>query len=315
MDMDPLSDVLSILKVNSLLSARLEGAGAWTLHFPAYLHLKFGDMHEGSRWLWIEDLTDPLKLEPGDFYLLTNGKPYFLSTDLSAEVVDWEKVKSQYLGPDRIVRYGKSGTRTVSTGGRFLLDDEMSDVLLDFLPPLIHIPANSPNAKSLRLALDLIAHETEALRPGSASIAGSLANVVLVNILRTYLADDLSPRGWLGALTDSHIGSALGLMHGHVARRWKLEDLASEVGMSRTTFAERFKALVGVPPMDYLIRWRMTIARNVLKTEDQKLAAIAARIGYASEAAFSLAFTKAFGKSPGRYRLQARERRMVTTAD
>jgi transcriptional regulator GlxA family with amidase domain len=191
------------------------------------------------------------------------------------------------------------------------LDDEISDILLDFPPPLIHIPANSPHAKSFRLALDLNAYETEVLLPGAASIAGSLANVVLVNILRTYLADESCPKGWLGELTDSHIGSALGLMHGWVARRWKLEDLASEVGMSRTTFAERFKALIGVPPLDYLIRWRMTIARNALKAEDEKLAAIAASIGYASEAAFSSAFTKAFGKSPGRYRLQAREQRIV----
>jgi AraC-like DNA-binding protein len=304
--MDPLSDVLLLIRVNSILSGCLEGAGRWNLRFPAYQHLIFGDMHEGIRWLWIENVTEPLKLEPGDFYLLTNGQPYYLATDLSAEVVDWTIGGSRCLGPDSIVRYGEGGTRTVSTGARFLLDDETSDMLLDFLPPLIHICASSPHTKSLRSALDLIGYENKLIRLGAAAIAGGLANIMLVNILRTYLAGDSRPIGWLGALTDSQIGYALGLMHKQIARKWKVDDLASKVGMSRTAFVERFKALVGMPPLEYLIRWRMTVARNALKTENENLATIAASVGYASEAAFSVAFTKTFGKSPGRYRLQAR---------
>jgi AraC-like DNA-binding protein len=123
-----------------------------------------------------------------------------------------------------------------------------------------------------------------------------------VNILRAYLTGDERPQSWLGALSDQQIGGALRLMHGNVAQRWKVSDLASEVGMSRTSFAERFKSLVGMAPLEYLTRWRMTIARNALRREDANLAAIAEAIGYESDTAFSLAFKRMFGSSPGRYR-------------
>ncbi|MEX3980774.1 helix-turn-helix transcriptional regulator [Paraburkholderia sp. EG287A] len=118
-------------------------------------------------------------------------------------------------------------------------------------------------------------------------MAGSLANIVLVNILRAHLAASSGPTGWLGALSDPGIGSALKMVHGDMARRWKVDELASKVGMSRTAFIERFKDLVGLPPLEYLIRWRMTIARDALKTGNDHLASIAAAVGYASETTFS----------------------------
>jgi AraC-like DNA-binding protein len=300
--MDPLSDVFSILKVQSVLSARLEGAGPWAMRFPAYRYVKFGGVIEGARWLWIEGITEPEKFEAGDFYLLAGGSPYCFASDLDAKVLDGEKVFAECLGADGIVRYGSGTLRTVGAGGRFIFDDEMSELLLNLLPPLIHIRGGSPHARPLRAALDLIGFETEAVRPGTAAMAESLANIVLMNILRAYIASESRPVGWLGALADLKVGRALGLMHGDVARRWKVEDLASEVGMSRTTFAERFKAHVGTPPLDYLIRWRMTLARNALKSDKEPLSTIATNIGYESETAFSLAFKRTFGQSPGRYR-------------
>jgi AraC-like DNA-binding protein len=107
---------------------------------------------------------------------------------------------------------------------------------------------------------------------------------------------------WLGALKDAQIGEALTRMHADVAKRWKVEHLASGVGMSRTTFCERFRALVGVPPLEYLIHWRMMIARDALKNGRDTLSDIAMRVGYASETSFSAAFKNAFGQSPGRLR-------------
>jgi AraC-like DNA-binding protein len=165
-------------------------------------------------------------------------------------------------------------------------------------------PPASSSDLSLRSALDLIAFETEAARPGGAAMESGLCSIVLVNILRAHLAGDARPRGWLGALCDRHIGAALRLMHGNVARRWQVGHLASEVGMSRTLFAERFKSLVGMTPLEYLTHWRMTIARDALRRKDPNLAAIAEAIGYESDTAFSLAFKRTFGSSPGRYRTQ-----------
>ena len=300
--MDPLSEVLSLLKVKSVLSARLEAAGPWAMRFPAYRHIKFGGVLEGSRWLWIEGALELTRLEAGDFYLLTNGIPYCFANDLNAELVDGHKAIAENTGADGIARYGQGDMKTIGIGGLFTFEDETSDLLLRFLPPFVHIRSDSQNAQPLRSALELIRYETDKLRPGTDVLAGTLATIVLVNILRAYLSSSPQPAGWLGALADHRIGNALDKMHRDIVRRWKVEDLASEVGMSRTSFTERFKAFVGISPLDYLTRWRMTVAQNVLRNEDAKLSQIAERVGYESETAFSAAFRRMFGISPGRYR-------------
>ncbi|WP_042261743.1 AraC family transcriptional regulator [Paraburkholderia heleia] len=306
--MDPLSDVFSLLKVKSVLSARFEAAGAWALRFPAYRHVKFGGVVKGARWVWIEGVTAPTKMEEGDFCLLTDGLPHCFASDPGAARQDGEKVFASHLDADGIVRYGRGDMRTISVGGLFEFDGDTSGLLLNFLPPLVHIRADSPGGTSLSAALELIRAETESVRPGAAAMAGSIANIVLVNVLRAHLAASPCSAGWLGALSDPRIGSALRMVHEEIARRWKVDDLASKVGMSRTAFIERFKDLVGLPPLEYLIRWRMTIARDALKTGNDSLASIATAVGYASETTFSATFKKMFGQSPGRYRSQARSK-------
>jgi AraC-like DNA-binding protein len=305
--MDPLSDVFSLLKVQAVLSARLEAAGPWAMWFPPYRHIKFGGVIEGPRWVWIDGQTSPLKLEEGDFYMLTNGMPYCFASDVHAELLDGYTVFAEHQCADGVVRYGSGLPRTVGTGGRFVFDSDSSRMLLDLLPPIVHIRASSPHARPLRAALELISFETADKRPGMSTMAGSLANIVLVNILRAYIASETRPIGWLGALGDPQIGRALGMMHGDISRKWRVDELAAEVGMSRTTFAERFRKRVGTPPLEYLTHWRMAIARDALRTEHGTLATISARIGYDSETAFGLAFKKMFGQSPGRYRTLARE--------
>ena len=308
---DPLSDVLSLLQVQSFLSRRLEASGAWALRFPEYRHMKFGGIIEGSRWVWIEGVTEPLRLEAGDFYLLSHGGPYCFASDVKAKPVDGLAFMAEHLESDGVVRLRGGEGRTVGVGGRFTFEDEMSGLLLTSLPPLIHIRGDLPEARALRSALDLITFETESARPGGAAIGAGLCSVVLVNILRAYLAGDQRPRGWLGALSDRHVGAAIRLMHGDVAKRWKVIDLASEVGMSRTSFAERFKSLVGMAPLEYLVRWRMALARNALTRDDANLVTIAEAVGYKSDTAFSLAFKRTFGSSPGRYRSQVQRRSMA----
>ncbi|WP_233853570.1 AraC family transcriptional regulator [Paraburkholderia sp. HD33-4] len=306
--MDPLSDVLSLLKVKSVLSARFEAAGPWALRFPPYRHLKFGGVIKGARWIWIEGVTRPAKMQEGDFCLLTDGSPYCFASEPGVELQDGEKVFASHLDADGIVRYGTGDMHTISVGGQFEFDGDMSGLLLNFLPPLVHVSADSPDARSLGAALELIRAETESVRPGAAAMAGSIANIVLVNILRAHLAASPRSAGWLGALSDPRIGSALGMVHEEIARRWKVEELALKVGMSRTAFIERFKDLVGLPPLEYLIRWRMTIARDALKTGNDNLSAIAAAVGYASETTFSSTFKRVFGQSPSRYRSEARSK-------
>jgi hypothetical protein len=116
----------------------------------------------------------------------------------------------------------------VGTGGRFTFNDETSGLLLSSVVPLIHIGGNVPQVRTLRSALDLITFETEAERPGGAAIGTRLCAIVVVNILRAHLLSDARPLGWLEALSDRQIGTALKLMHGDVARRWKIAALATE---------------------------------------------------------------------------------------
>ncbi|MCP3708711.1 AraC family transcriptional regulator [Paraburkholderia sp. CNPSo 3274] len=306
--MDPLSDVLSLLKVKSVPSARFEAAGAWALRFPAYRHVKFGGVIKGARWVWIEGVTDPAKMGEGDFCLLTDGLPYCFASDPGVELQDGEQVFARHLGADGTVRFGRGEAPTISVGGLFQFDGDMSGLLLGLLPPLVLVSADSPDARSLSAALELIRAETESVRPGAAAMASSIANIVLVNILRVHLAASPRSAGWLGALSDPRIGSALRIVHEEIARRWKVQELASKVGMSRTAFIERFKDLVGLPPLEYLIRWRMTIARDALKTGNDNLSSIAAAVGYASETTFSSTFKRMFGQSPSRYRSEARSK-------
>lgn len=299
--MDPLSDVLSLLRVRSVLSARFEGYGPWAMRFPAYRHIKFGAVLEGSFWLWCEGSLVPTKFERGDFYLLTDGSPYCTASDLKTALEDGRRIFDAYKGKDEVVRYGEGVGKVVVSGGRFTFDNDTSDLLIKQLPPLVHIPAGAPCATPLRAILDLLADETETIRPGYAISATSIANLVLVHILRAHLAAMPLTTGWFSAVKDKQIGTALSLMHGDIAKRWTVNDLATASGMSRTIFTQRFKKCVGFSPLDYLLRWRMTVAGSELKN-GVSLSKVAESVGYGSDTAFNSAFKRMTGQSPGRYR-------------
>jgi AraC-like DNA-binding protein len=135
---------------------------------------------------------------------------------------------------------------------------------------------------------------------------GGLATLVLVHALRAYLGASQPPEGWLGAIADPRVGAALAALHEDPAQRWTVERLARTAGMSRTAFALRFKQLAGATPLDYLARWRMTLARRALRHSDEAIAGIAERVGYLSDTAFSSAFKRATGQSPARFRAESR---------
>lgn len=303
--MDPLSDVFRLLNVEGMLSARLEGAGPWALAFPAYRHIKFGGVIEGARWLWTEETGTWTELAAGDFYLLSDGRPYRFASDPAAPLADGARVMAEGLCADGVVRFGAGASKTVGAGGRFTLDEELGGWLLQLLPARIVVRASAPQAQALGPLLELIRLETGAVQPGATALAGQLAAMVLIQILRAHLAGG-ERAGWLGALADARVGRALALMHGEVTRPWTVAGLAAAVAMSRTSFAERFRAQAGVPPLDYLGRWRMTLARHALKTGDDTLARIGRAVGYESETSFGIAFKRMVGESPGRYRSRFR---------
>jgi len=169
----------------------------------------------------------------------------------------------------------------------------------------VHLRASDPATRALAGLLDLLAWEMGEARPGAFVAKESLATLVLVQALRIHLASAPQPEGWLRAMGDRRIAAALSALHADVPRRWTVESLAAVAGMSRTAFATRFKELLGAAPLEYLTGWRMTLARRSLQQGSAPLADIAEQVGYLSETAFSAAFRRAHGESPGRFRAAA----------
>jgi AraC-like DNA-binding protein len=302
--MDALSEVLSMLRVRSSVSSRFEGRGAWAFRFPAYEHMKFGTVLSGRVHLWMVGSDERHTMEQGDFWLLTNGKPFCSASDKKRKPLDGPSTYRSLRGADGIVRVDGPGNAPPVrlASGRFTFENNVTGMLLERLPPLIHLRAEDVASHTLSHVLALFESETAATSPGSDVARTSLASLVLVQALRAYLASAPQMGGWFTALSDNRIGAALSRMHGAPEQRWTLETLASEAGMSRTAFAMRFKLLVGSAPLEYLHQWRIAIAMTALRHSDEPLIAIAERIGYLSDTAFSIAFKRTTGLSPGRYR-------------
>jgi len=302
--LDPLSDVLSLLKPRSTISAGLHIGVAWAVAFGAPDGIKFNAIVRGACWLSVDgDDAGPYRLEPGDCFLLTQGRPFRLATDLSLPAIDANTVCGAF-GDGIATNNGDRDFFLV--GGRFSFNGDHAAVLFGSLPPVIHIRRASVEASVLRWSLDQLTAEVRGRQPGGGLVAEHLAHIMLVQVLRLYLDGEHPPAvGWFFALADPQIGRALGAIHADPARSWNLDTLASLAGMSRTTFAERFKRLVGNPPMQYLTRWRMLIAGDRLRTTGDKLAAIAAALGYESESAFSTAFKRTMQVSPRAWRAGA----------
>jgi AraC-like DNA-binding protein len=205
------------------------------------------------------------------------------------------------------LRHGSGGAPTTMLCAAVRFEDPSAQHLLRLLPRLIAVDAwNSPELEWLQSTLRFLNTEARELRAGGETVITRLADILVIQAIRSWIATD--PRaqtGWLGALRDKQIGRAIALIHRDPARDWTVASLASAVGMSRSAFAARFTELVGEPTMHYLSRWKMHAALTWLKESDAPLSQLASKLGYESEAAFSRAFKRLMGVSPGAARRQA----------
>ena len=303
--MDPLSEVLAMLDVRTAQPARLEAGGRWALRFPGNQPLKLGALLAGQCWVTAEG-AEPIQLHAGDCYLLSSGRPYQLGSDLETEPADAHALFTQcfpgnYYNPSR-----DDPGRCIVLSAGVSLDDTGGALLLHGLPPCVRIAADSHRAHVLKPILQLLGDETSSPSPGSAAMTAQLTQILFVQALRTLLPSYDQPEcrvsGWLGALGDDCIGNALALIHKEPARRWTVAELGTAVGMSRSAFAARFRALVGLSPMDYLVRWRVHSAARILRSSDRTVASVAAEFGYTSESSFSNTFKRVTGHAPARHR-------------
>jgi AraC-like DNA-binding protein len=296
---DPLSDVLSILKPHSYMSGGWDVGGDWAIQFSQHQGIKCYALVSGECWLAIEGVAEPLHLRGGDCFLLPSGRPFRLASDLSVPAVDARTAFGLPLSGRIATIQGGGGCFGV--GGHFTFSGDQASILLGVLPPVVHIRRESDKT-AMRWALERMMEELREPRPGSILVAQQLAYVMLVQALRLHLAEgERGGVGWLFALADEHMSAAIHAMHGEPARDWTIQKLAEHVGMSRSTFALRFKETVGKSPMEYLTRWRMMVAADKLTNSSEPISTIALGLGYESESAFSTAFKRVMGRSPRRY--------------
>jgi len=297
--MDPLSDVLSLLKPRSYLSAGFDAGGRWCLQFGQFDGIKIIAVVSGRCWLAVDGLADVFEVMEGDCFLLPHGHSFRLASDMSLPPVDAKTVFPPVRRGGVAVHNG--GGEFFMTGSHFTLTGHHAGILLSVLPPVVRI-RDEAGRSALRWSLERMGHELREQLPGNTLVAENLAHMMLVEMLRSYLSDGFAGReGWLFALGDKQIGNAISHIHEDPAARWTVGSLAGRVGMSRTAFAVRFKSIVGVSPMNYLKRWRMLIAADRLAHSDKSVSAIASSIGYESESAFGLAFKQTMGCSPREY--------------
>lgn len=297
--MDPLSEVLSLLKMRSHISAGFDAGGDWSVHFALQSDvIKCYAIEEGSCWMVVDGIIDPVRLEQGDCFVLPSGRSFRLTSDPDLRPVDSGHVFPA-AHPGGVVRINDGG-ELLAVGSRFIVEGGHAKALLQMMPPIVRI-SREADQSALRWAVECMRAELREVRPGGALMADHLAHMMLLQALRLHLEEGSLGPGWFAALTDPRLGAAIQAMHAAPAQKWTLQALARIAGMSRSVFAERFRQTAGETPMDYLTRWRMMLACNALEVKRDPVAVVARTMGYESESAFSTAFKRIIGCTPSHY--------------
>ncbi len=307
---DPLGEALHFLRMSGVFYCRSELRAPWSLGLPAMQRcLMFHFVTLGECRLEVP-ATQPMLLRRGTLALVPHGAGHVLSSDQGLHPTPLFDTQRKRLSERyETLQLGGDGELTHLICGAVRFDHPAAIQLVSQLPKVIHVDsARSRDEAWLHSTLDVMETESRHLRPGGETVVTRLADVLVIQAIRAWLASDPgSQRGWLAAVQDKQIGRAIAFVHRDPARGWTLGKLAAAAAMSRSAFAARFTELVGVPPMQYLARWRMQLALSLLQHTDDPLATIADQVGYQSEAAFSRAFKRCYGQSPGATRSSRRE--------
>ena len=306
---DPLGEALHFLRMSGSYYARCEFSAPWALELPAFPGtLMFHVVTSGSCTLVVPG-AEPRTLRPGGLALVPHGQGHRLESEATAPGIGLFEVPREEVS-DRyeLLRIEGGGDPVTLICGVVRFDHPAGRYLMGILPRLIVLDSDTPLQQEwLQSTVRLMAHEARTLLPGGETVITRLADVLVIQAIRSWLEGDPEARaGWLGAMRDPQIGRAINHIHRSPGQEWTVARLAHEVAMSRSAFSARFTNLVGEPPMQYVARWRMLVARSMLAEGTAALAEIADKLGYRSEAAFSRAFKRETGMSPGAARAVAR---------
>lgn len=305
---DPLGEALHVLRLRGAYYTQCEFSAPWGLDLPAFADsLMFHLVIAGECWLEV-DGSPPCRLQAGDLGLAPHGAGHRVVSSPGERAIGlFDLIREESGEHYEIISMAGGGAATTLLCGTVQLEHPAARYLTRLLPSVIRVQEWS--AAEREWIVSTIAYmtaETHAPRAGGEAIITRLADILVIQAIRAWLEQDPTARtGWLGALRDPQIGRAMTLVHREPARSWTVSSLAEEVAMSRSAFSARFTELVGEPPMTYVARWRMQLAVNWLQQDNATLAELALRLGYASEAAFSRAFKRCLGVSPGALRRDA----------
>ena len=326
MTTDTLSDVLRFVRLRGAVFYYMNYGGEWAAEAPpsheiaaavmpgAEHVMEYHVITKGAGWVAIVG-QPPVRLGAGDIVMFPQGDPHVMSSapGMRPRRFDRDWVFATRSDPKPIpisfhsttdFSIGKANPDALTNVvcGFLGCDLRPFNPLVATLPRLLHLPAGADGhwiAPVLQQAVDA----SQDQRPGSGVLLERLSEMVFVDAVRRYVDTlPVESRGWLAGLRDRYVGRALGLLHGEPARDWTIEQLAGEVGLSRSALHERFVELIGQPPMQYLTQWRMQLAAKLLRESQAPVAAIALDVGYDSEAAFSRAFKRVTGRPPAAWR-------------
>jgi AraC-like DNA-binding protein len=284
--------------------ARSVARPPWGLCLPGTIPLTVHAAIQGRMWLWLDDDSrSPLELAPGDVALVRAGPDHFIAHKYHAPCLSHEQFQARHADDGRALTDGAN----VFLCGAYVLSGDVGRGLLEALPPVLSLSAGADDR--LHDVIGLLSSELAAPAPGQQTVLDRLLDVLLVLAIRACLQQSEHPPRWYQASADPRIGPALSAMHADAAKAWKVPELAALSGLSRAAFARVFQSALGQAPMRYLTEWRMTLARDHLRSGELTLAQISERTGYASPYAFAAAFRRHHGLPPGQWR-----RREVTNS-
>jgi AraC-like DNA-binding protein len=294
-----------MLRVRGSLLARVRAGGEWGFRIAASREAAVHAVTTGPVWLMLEGEA-PRRLDAGDVVLFPSGVTHVIASTPDAPARSWDReAKRAALNADGEILVGSAQGDVRFLCACYDYDRHVAHPLLAALPRTIIVRANCTEHDEIHRLLQLLEFELDHAAAGTATAVNRLLDLVLLNLLRQWITSaDFSEAetGWLRAVGDPAVGAALAALHRRPDQPWSLEELASEVNVSRSTLARRFVALLGVAPLTYLARWRMEVAARALRDSNATVATIARDVGYASEFAFTRAFARAYGLPPGRYR-------------
>ncbi len=314
--LDPITDIFRTMHVTAFGLHRLEATAPWGVKqenqteekvTPADNRISptdlahFAMLSRGNCWLNVEGNPKPIPLTGGDCILLGRGTSIVLRDSPRTR----PRSTFREIGASansNVAHYGGGGAPTTIVCGSFSFDRASLKPITQLLPSFILIKADQARTLALHITMQALASEMAEQAPGSEVVATRLAEVLVIQLLRAHIASGPSrSKGWLRAVFDPQLGTALSALHDKVNAPWTVESLAESAGMSRSAFAARFKELLGQTPLEYVTEWRMQKAMQLLEQRDKKHVDVARLVGYESDAAFSKAFKRVVGASPGEY--------------